>query len=400
MTGWLITHFIKNHEDAADPMVRHQYANLAGRTGIFVNLLLFSVKLAVGMVSGSVAVVSDAVNNLSDAGASLVSLLASRISARSADQEHPYGHGRMEYIAALVMAGIIFSAAYELFSDSVRRILHPLPVESSVPMIAVLFGTVLVKLWMSGFYQTIGTRIGHAAILASAADAKNDVIATSLTILTMILSLFNLGIPVDGIAGTLLSGYLFYSGCGIAREIVSKLLGEEGNEELRKRIEDIIAEEKGILGSHDLLLHDYGPEHCLGSVHCELPENISLLEAHERIDGIEQRVKQELGVDLTVHPDPVGNDELSIQWKKKTEQALETIRPDLSMHDFHLRKEGETLQISFDLSCPFDQSLSDRTILEEIRRLLKEEGQPISCKITFDHGGLSHTEEIHEPAAQ
>ena len=398
MTERLITRFIQDSSNTADPRVRRQYSDLAGKTGIFVNLLLALIKFLVGLFSHSLAVVSDAVNNLSDAAASLVSLFAVRISARSADQKHPFGHGRMEYLAALVVAGLIFSAAFELLSGSIRRILEPGPVESSWGMIVLLFLTVFIKLWMSRFYETIGTRIHHAAILASAKDARSDVIATGLTIASMILSLLKVPFPIDGIAGVLLSLYLFTSGCGIAREIISKLLGEEESGEVREQIEAIIREEKGILGMHDLITHDYGPEHRLGSVHCELPAEISLLEAHGIIDRCERGVREKLGVDLTIHPDPVRDDALTRLWKRKTQEALKAGSPGYAMHDFRVSQEKERILVSFDLSCPFESRKSDEEILRNLASALKSEEGQVFLKVTFDHGYLSHTEEIHEPA--
>lgn len=396
MTDWLIERFIKNRGNPGDPGVRRAYTELAGKTGIFVNLLLFAVKLIIGLLTHSISVVSDAANNLSDSLSSLISLLAGKLSAREADREHPYGHGRLEYIATLMICGIIFSAAFELFQSSVRQIIEPRPLNVSLSSVIILSLTILVKFWLSRFYARIGTEIHHTSILASAVDSRNDMIATALTIVSMLVSMLKLPVPSDGIAGAIVSVYIFFSGVEIAKDIISKLLGEESSEDLREKIQNMISEDPQVKGVHDLILHDYGPEHCLGSVHCELDADMSLLKAHEIIDRCEERVRRELNVDLTIHPDPVSMDEETSRWRKETAAVTESVLPGSKMHDFHIRKEGDDLILKFDLACPFSSGRKDHEWKLQIEEALRRKNPRIQCRITFDHGYLSHTEEPGE----
>ena len=389
MTEWLVRTFVKNHEETHRSDVRFSYARLSGIVGILCNLVLFAVKLMTGVVSGSAAITSDAANNLTDCISCIVQLAGNRFAARPADNEHPFGHGRVEYLVSLTAAAMIFSAAFELFVHGVREIISPTPLSFSPFMAFVLAVTILVKIWMSRFNETLGNRLDHSGMKAAAMDSRNDVIATSLTLLSSILGMRFPSIPFDGMMGAAVALYIGFGGYSLAKEIIGKLIGDETDEELKQQIRDNVLSNQGVLGIHDLIIHDYGAGHKMGSVHAELNGDLSLREAHAIIDACEQRVEAQQHVKLTVHPDPIDTDEKTTQWKEKTRQAIEAIVPGSSVHDFHVIAEDDEILLRFDAALPFECRYGSAEILKRLEAALSDSGKPVHCDITFDRGYFS-----------
>ncbi|MBR2675695.1 MAG: cation transporter [Solobacterium sp.] len=389
MTEWLIRHFIKNHEQTEKRSVRLAYGTLAGVVGIACNLMLAVVKLATGILSSSAAVISDAVNNLSDCISCIITMLGNKIASRPADKDHPFGHGRMEYIVSLIITAIIFSAAFELLKEGIHRILHPTELHITPVMLGILVITVLVKYWMSRFNRILGERVNHTGLLAASKDSLNDVLATSGTILSLILSRLLPNVPVDGITASLVALYVFRSGYELASDIIGKLLGENADEALEQRITAILKEEPEVKGFHDLVIHDYGPGTRMGSAHVELDARLSLMEAHAIIDRCEEKILQECELMLTIHPDPLEEDESVSFWKDLMEKTLHEKDPEISVHDFRIREAEDGILLQFDADIGYECAYSNEALLNAVKQALADRKPPVRCRITFDRGHVS-----------
>ncbi len=304
MIGLIIRRFIPNCEDVKNPEVRKRYGMLGGILGILCNLLLFGTKLVVGTVSGSIAIVSDAFNNLSDMGSSLVTVVGARISVKRADKEHPYGHGRAEYISALVVAILIIVFGVELLKSSAEKLFDYEKVEMSVVSAIILILSILVKLWMWYYNRVMARKIESGLLAAASRDSLNDVAATAAIVASAIAARF-VSFPIDGIAGICMSGLIIYTGCDLVKSTADRLMGVAPDEKLIEHIEEILMSEDSVLGLHDLMVHDYGPGRMIGSVHAEVPEDMQLCEVHRVIDEAEHRIMRETGVDIVIHMDPV-----------------------------------------------------------------------------------------------
>ncbi|HAS73298.1 MAG TPA: cation transporter [Clostridiales bacterium UBA8960] len=309
MIKFIIRHFIKNHQDVENHDVRERYGILSGTLGIICNVILFVVKMIIGLLMNSIAITTDAFNNLSDTGSSLVAIIGAKLSRRDADQEHPFGHGRFEYIASLIISFIIMLVGIELLRTSFSKILNPEPVVFNVVLMAILILSVLVKIWMFSYNRYIGNLINSNVNRATASDSLNDVVATSAVIITTIVGKY-FDFPLDGIAGVIVSLLIIYTGFNIAKETVNLLLGMSPSEELVIKIHEIIDGNPYIVGSHDLKVHDYGPGRSIASIHAELSDQTNIVKAHNIIDGLEKKVLRELGVDIVIHVDPIGEDEV------------------------------------------------------------------------------------------
>lgn len=386
MTEWLIHKFIKNPDDIHRTDVRFSYSLLSGIVGIICNILLFVVKLITGILSGSAAILSDAVNNLTDCLSCILSLIGNRIAARPADSEHPFGHGRMEYVVSLCAAGLIFSAAYELFLHGIREIMHPSGLKFTPVMGIVLLCTIAVKYWMSRFNMKLGIRLDHSGMKTAAADSRNDVIATSMTLVSTLLSGVLPNVPLDGIMGALVAVYIFYGGIGMTREIINKLLGDEADEDLKKQIESILLKNPEVLGVHDVVIHDYGAGNRMGTAHAEVDAKMSLRKAHEIIDVCEEEAEKQLHVRLTIHADPIDTDEMTASAKRRTEEVLSEIAPGTTVHDFHVLEESGRTVYRFDAALPFDTKEDGDHIRRSLEEKLSADGAPVHCIITFDRG--------------
>jgi len=303
---FLIRKFIKDYENVDDKDVREKYGVLSGVLGIICNLILFSLKLFVGLLINSIAVISDAFNNITDLGSSVVTIFGSKLSNRPPDEGHPHGHGRYEYIAPLVIAFIIFGVGLETFRTSIEKIVNPERIEFNFQTGIILIFSILIKLWMYSYNKYIGEKINSSANKATAHDSLNDVIATSSVLLGMMLEPY-VSFPVDGILGLLISIVIIYSAFSIAKDSVSLLLGSSPDPELVDKIERLILENSNIKGIHRLIVHDYGPNKIMASVHAEVSSKANIVDIHSEVDRIEKRIKDELNVDIVIHMDPIEN---------------------------------------------------------------------------------------------
>ncbi len=304
MINVLIKKFIPNSDDISSPDVRKKYGVLGGVLGIICNLLLFLIKIIIGIIINSIAVISDAFNNLSDMGSSLVSIIGAKVGGKSADLEHPYGHGRAEYISTLIISFLIIFFGIELLRSSAGKIINAEAVSTNIISIVILGVSVFVKLWMWHYNKYMGKKINSAILLAASRDSLNDVVATGAVIISAFIAPY-VAFPIDGIAGICISALIIKTGFDIAKETADRLLGAAPDEELSAKIEEYLIAEDMIIGMHGLMIHDYGPGCKIASVHAEVPANLSLVEVHNVIDGIEHKILSELSVDIVIHTDPI-----------------------------------------------------------------------------------------------
>lgn len=392
MTRLLIRWFVKNPADTRCPRVRQAYGTLAAVTGILCNLLLCAGKFAVGLLSGSIAVQADAVNNLSDMGASAVTLVGFKAAGKPADPEHPYGHARLEYISALIVALLIFVAGFELARESVKKIFLPSPVDYSPLTLGVLLCSILIKLWMGLFTRDIGRRIQSATLSAATLDSLTDMAATGAVLLCALASRF-FQINLDGYVGLAVSLFVFYAGVGIIRPTISLLMGEAPDPRLVQELSRRLLAYEGINGLHDIMVHSYGPGRTIATVHAEVDARVDITRIHAAIDRAERELGRDLGLTLTIHPDPVAAHDPHIQeLHRELDRILLEVDPRLSFHDMHLIPGDARACLSFDLVVPFGlrQEEADRmaaSVRLEMTRL--EPGY--ECRITLDtdYSGLS-----------
>lgn len=384
MTKLLLRLFVKNFRNTDDPKVRGAYGRLAGLVGLVCNLLLFAGKLVAGTLAGSVSVTADAVNNLSDASSSLVTLFGFKLAERPADEEHPYGHARMEYLSGLLVAVLILVIGVELAKSSVEKILHPEAVEFSVLTLCVLIVSILVKLWMCLFCKKLGKAIDSTALEATAADSRNDVITTSAVLLGLLAGHF-FRWRIDGWVGALVAVFILLSGWSIAKETISPLLGKQADRELVRRISDLVLGHPKILGIHDLMVHDYGPGQCFATVHVEMDMHENPLVCHDILDDIERDALRELHVHLVIHYDPVVTDDVELNHMRAlVEKKLKQLDPRLSMHDFRMVRGPQHTNLIFDLAVPFDLSGKTAELKRRIDECVQFEDHKYYTVITFD----------------
>jgi cation diffusion facilitator family transporter len=384
MTKLLLRTFIKNHQNTDDPGVRMQYGRLAGWVGICCNVLLCAGKLIVGTLSGSVSITADAVNNLSDASSSVVTLIGFKMAAKPADDEHPFGHDRIEYLSGLIVAALILIIGVELVKSSVTKILHPAAIEFSPVIAGVLVCSILVKLWMMFFNRRLGGMIHSGTLEATSADSRNDVITTSAVLVACLVGQ-RTGLKIDGYAGLAVALFILYCGIGIAKDTIDPLLGEAPDEELVHTIaSEVLAHDK-VLGIHDLIVHDYGPGRRFASVHVEMDSREDVLEGHEIIDDIEHEVKRKLNVELVIHYDPIVTDDKELnEAKALVLRTLREINPELAIHDFRMvRGKGHT-NLIFDMVVPHELERRE----PELKKLVTERLQAVDRRyrtvITLD----------------
>lgn len=382
MTELLLRLFVRKDTDAGN---HGAVGCLAGVVGIICNCLLFAFKLTVGLISGAVSIVADALNNLSDAASSVVTLLGFQLAQRPADQDHPYGHARYEYISGLVIAALILVIGVELGEQSIGKILKPTAVDVSALTITVLLCSVAVKLWMSCFFKKLGKKISSGTLLAAAVDSRNDVIATTAVLAGAVVEkLFHFS--VDGYIGLGVAAFILYSGVVVARETISPLLGQRADQQLIQEISQCILCNDKVLGVHDLLVHDYGPGQCFASVHVEISANEDPLTCHDMIDAIECDIMERLNVHLVIHYDPVlDNDAEWTHMRQLTQQIISQIDPGLSMHDFRIVRGAEQPKLVFDLAVPYDTTWDTKKLRQQIEDALQASGKRYTAVIRFDN---------------
>ena len=383
MTEWLIHRFIKDSERTEDQAVRGRYGTLGSCVGVGVNLLLALVKFLLGTVMGSVAVTADAANNLSDAAGSIVSLVSVRMAQKPVDREHPFGHGRMEYIGALGVGVLILFMGVELLKSGVESILHPaLPALDVLPF-AILLVSILLKVWLYFFYTKVGKRIDSATLLAAAKESLSDVLATSAVALSMLAGHF-LGWAVDGWMGTVVALLVLKAGVEVCKDTIDSLMGGKPDQELGRRIITLLMGYDQILGVHDLIIHDYGPGRCFASVHAEVPAHGNILALHEVIDRAEREIGLELNIPICIHMDPiVTGDAEGDRMKDAMVQALHAIDGKLMLHDFRRVPGEETVNLIFDVVVPagYGDTGALRKKLEEAAMAIDPRNR---CIIQFD----------------
>ena len=385
MTDFLVNKFIKDSTNIESTEVRTRCGMLASVVGIFCNVLLFSVKLTIGLILSSLAVTADAFNNLSDAASSIISFIGVKMAGKPADAEHPFGHGRIEYIAALIVSFLVIEVGFTFFKSSISKILHPEEISFDLVPFVILILSILVKLWMAFFNNKLGKRIDSKVMLATAADSLGDVITTSATVLSIIICHFT-SINVDAIAGLIVSAIVIWSGISIAKDTLEPLIGERVPAELYQKITDIVESYDGIVGTHDLIVHNYGPNRSMATIHAEVPNDINIDVSHEIIDKIERDVKKDLNILLVIHMDPVEmRDEEVLSLREKTSRIVHALDPELNFHDFRVLKENEQRNLIFDLVIPDSYSEKDANrVMHQLVSLLHEMDGNVECIITLD----------------
>lgn len=385
MIKLLVKTFVKNYENTEDKKVRESYSVLGGVLGGICNLFLFAVKLFIGMAMKSIAIMSDAFNNLSDMGSCCVAVIGAKLSNRRPDREHPYGHGRIEYISSLIVAFLIMLVGFELFRSSFEKILHPEPIEFSLPMMVILALSLFVKLWMYLAYTYIGKKIDSSVMRATARDSINDVISTSAVIIATAIGHF-LPFSIDGYIGVIVAVYIMYGGFGLTKETIGLLLGTTPSPELIRQLTDEIVKNDEICGIHDLIVHDYGPGRKFASVHAEVPESSDIVHAHEVIDEIEREVTEKLGIMLVIHMDPVADkDETVLALKKLVLDTAKEIDESISIHDFRITNGDKVINAIFDMVIRdnFDEN-ERKKIVAELKKRVAEKDSRLNLIVTVD----------------
>lgn len=384
MTNILLRLFIKNCEDTQNPAVRSSIGKLAGLTGIVCNCLLTVLKLVIGLLVGSMAIIADGVNNLSDAASSLTTLLGFRMAQRPADKQHPYGHARYEYLSGLAVAALILLIGAELVKSSIAKIINPEPIDISAATIALLAASVAVKLWMSGFYKTLGKKINSTALYATSVDSRNDVISTCAVLLGCLVN-YLFGLNIDGYVGLAVAIFILYSSVGIAKDTISPLLGQQADDELVDKITELVLSHEKVLGVHDLLVHDYGPGRCYASAHVELSADEDPMACHDIIDDIECDVLEKMNVHFVIHYDPVvQNDAEQNEMRRTVGEIIRGLNPAFSIHDFRIVRGSAQSKLVFDLGVPYSMIERKKEIKERIDAALDERGKKYITIIRFD----------------
>ena len=385
MTKLLLRLFVKDYEKSESAPVRTAVGKLSGFVGILCNLLLFAGKLAVGILSGAVSITADAMNNLSDAASSVVTLIGFRLAERPADEDHPYGHARYEYLSGLAVAALIVVIGFELAKTSVEKILHPTAVEFTLPTVLVLLGSIGVKLWLSFFNKRLGKHIDSQTLMATAADSRNDVISTGAVLAAGIVELLT-SWQIDGFVGLAVALFILYSGVTLAKETISPLLGETASPELRKLIEETVESCPLVLGYHDMMVHDYGPGQRFASLHVEMDQQEDPLLCHELIDNMERACLQLHNIHLVIHYDPVvvGDPETDklrlLLW-----DVLRKIDDRLTIHDFRMVKGKGHTNLIFDVALPYDLKGQEKQLRRAMENALAELHQgTYYIVVTFD----------------
>jgi len=380
MTNLLEKIFIKDKKD------RSAYGVLAGLVGIICNVFLFAGKLIIGLIINSSAVMTDSFNNLSDAASSVISLIGAKLAAKPADKEHPFGHGRYEYIVALIVSFIILEVGISCFKTSLEKIFHPEDLNISLIALIILIVSVFVKIWLSLFNRKLGKKIDSKVLLATARDALGDVFVTSATIVSLLIYRF-LGWNVDGYMGCLVAVMVFLAGISVTRDTIEPLLGEAVPEDLYKEICEKVCSYEGIEGTHDLIVHSYGPTRRMASVHAEIKNTLSIETAHEIVDKIEQDVLRDLNIFLVIHMDPIDTDNEAVQSTRKTiSDAVKEKDPSASIHDFRMVSGTDQINLIFDLVLPYSYKKEEcRKFSDDLEETLKKIDQRYNCVITVEH---------------
>lgn len=385
MISLLAKRFIKDYNNMKSAHVRHSYGMLCGIVGIVLNILLFSGKFLAGTISHSIAITADAINNLSDAGSSFITLAGFKLASQKPDPDHPYGHGRIEYLSGLFVSLLIILMAVELLKTSFNKIIHPTETTISPLVIVILVASILVKLYMSVYNSKVGKRIDSAALLATAADSRGDMLATLLVLISSAISFF-FNIQIDGYCGLLVGLFILYAGFNAAKETINPLLGKAPDKEFVEKIEEIVTSHDLILGIHDMMIHDYGPGRVVVSLHAEVPSDGDILEMHDLIDHIEHDLSEMCNCEAVIHMDPISvNDPETNTLKEQIRSIIKEIDENLQFHDFRIVKGPTHTNLLFDVLVPYKFPLKDSELIVMIDQKVKELNPTYFIVVKVDH---------------
>lgn len=385
MTDFLVHKFVKNYEQTEDVQVRTSYGVLSSIVGIFCNVLLFAAKFLIGALMHSISVMADGFNNLSDAASSIISFVGVKMAEKPADEEHPFGHGRIEYIAALVVAFLVIEVGFSFLKSSIGKLKNPEEITFELVPFLILVLSIGVKLWLAYFNRKLGKKIDSKVMLATAADSMGDVITTGATILSILVCTFT-GFNIDAIAGLVVSLIVMWAGVGIAKDTLEPLIGQAADPELAAKIKQEVESYEGIAGTHDLIVHNYGPNRSMASIHAEVPRDIDIEASHEIIDRIEREVSKKLGIFLVIHMDPVEvRDERVLAVKETLEKVVKDLDPETTFHDFRMVWGEKRINLIFDVLVPFSYDKEKQKNLEkQIARCMSEVDSRYQCVITVE----------------
>ena len=390
MTDFLVRKFVKNYEQTEDVQVRTSYGVLSSIVGIFCNVLLFAAKFLIGVLMHSISVMADGFNNLSDAASSIISFIGVKMAEKPADEEHPFGHGRIEYIAALVVAFLVIEVGLSFLKSSIGKLKNPEEITFELIPFLILILSIGVKLWLAYFNTKLGKKIASKVMMATAADSMGDVITTSATILSILVCTFT-GYNIDAIAGLVVSLIVMWAGVGIAKDTLEPLIGQAADPELAAKIKKEVESYDGITGTHDLIVHDYGPNRSMASIHAEVPRDVDIEASHEIIDRIEREVSKKLGIFLVIHMDPVEvRDAHVLAVKDMLEKILYELDPEVTFHDFRMVWGEKRINLIFDVLVPFAYDKEKQKKLEkEICERITEKDSRYQCVITVEKSFVS-----------
>jgi len=386
-SNFLAKRFIKNYNNISDVKVRSAYANLAGIVGIVINLMLFIIKLSVGLLSNSVSILADAFNNLSDAASSIITIIGFKMANKPADAEHPFGHGRIEYITAMIVSFIVMLVGIQFVKTSFQRIVNPTLVTFELLPFILLLISIGFKFWLSKFNKSIGNKINSSTLKATATDAMGDVFTSTTVVISFLISKFTT-LPIDGYIGIIVALAIVYSGFSLIKETLSPLLGEPPDPVLVSDITDMVMSYDNITGIHDLIVHNYGPGRIMASIHAEIPSNIDIMEIHNIIDTAEREISKKLNIYLVIHMDPicVDTDEI-IEARNMVKDVLNKYEEVKSFHDFRVVGENNNKNLIFDIEvCPIclSNEINSAKLLDNIEKDIKEKAPEYKCVITVD----------------
>ena len=388
MTPLLIKLFIKNPDDTKNTAVRAKYGNLGSFVGIVCNLLLCVLKITIGTITGSISITADGFNNLSDMGSSVITMVGFKLSNKPADSDHPFGHGRMEYMSAFIVAVLILLVGFELLKSSLTALITNAPAPTySLWAIIILIISILVKLWLFIFNRKLGKKIDSESLLATSQDSLNDTVATTVILISAAVSYyFTLPFNLDAVMGIGVAVFILLSGINTAKETLNSILGTPPDKQVIEDIKNTILDYKDFVGIHDLIVHNYGPGRQFASVHVEVPQDIDIVKCHEQIDLCEKKVIENLGIELVIHMDPIDVNNEAVNFAKaKLSDALKEIHENLTLHDFRMTPECETrTNLIFDVVVPSSCKLKETELLEKINQTAKQINPTYCCVITFD----------------
>ena len=386
MITFLASLFIKDSKNYKEPSVRQAYGVLSGAVGIGLNILLFFGKWLAGTISGSIAITADAFNNLSDAGSSIITLIGFRLSGQEPDPEHPFGHGRMEYISGLLVSVAILVMGFELIGSSIGKLRSPEPIESSALVFGILIASILVKLYMFFYNHSLSKKIESAAMKATSVDSLSDTVATTLVLIATLISKYT-GLLLDGWFGILVGLFILYTGGSTLKETIDLLLGQPPKQEFIDEVKEIVLGHSMVHGVHDLIVHDYGPGRVMISLHAEVDVNGDIQDIHEQIDHIEHELQEKLHCSATIHMDPIVTDDKEVlAMKAKVEEMVHFLDESFSMHDFRMVKGSTRTNLIFDVEVPRKTSYTDNEIVNWLKERIHElPGSKYFAVIQIDH---------------